>query len=194
MQNQRTPVWKKIHRLERKIKSKENQINKNIEKINTINKKYKTKPGPIPLKEKTIRRNIQKRKTLERENKKLKQEIRKIKKEIKDYEKYNERISSVFKSKTLKEAQRRFRRLQGEIKSMPEEVQKFIKSLSKDFETTTNYLIDPEIPNTNNLLEGFYKITFPRKIKKIFRTEKGIKIRLKLSQMRWTKRNVLNIK
>lgn len=194
MQNQRTPVWKKIHRLERKIKSKENQINKNIEKINTINKKYKTKPGPIPLKEKKIRRNIQKRKTLERENKKLKQEIRKIKKEIKDYEKYNERISSVFKSKTLKQAQKRFRRLQGEIKSMPEEVQKFIKSLSKDFETTTTYLINPEIPNTNNLLEGFYKITFPGKIKKIFRTEKGIKIRLKLSQMRWTKRNVINIK
>ena len=77
---------------------------------------------------------------------------------------------------------------------MPEEIQKFIKSISKDFETTINHIINPEIPSTNNLLEGFYKVTFPGRIKRIYRTDKGIKIRLKLSQMRWTKRNVLKIK
>lgn len=77
---------------------------------------------------------------------------------------------------------------------MPEEIQKFIKSLSKDFETTINHIKNPEIPSTNNLIEGYYKTTFPGKIKRIFRTEKGLKIRLKLSQLRWTKRNVLKIK
>ena len=114
--------------------------------------------------------------------------------EIKNYENYNKRLSDLFKSKTLKQAQRKFKRLQGEIKSMPEEIQKFIKSISKDFETTINHIINPEIPSTNNLLEGFYKVTFLGRIKRIYRTDKGIKIRLKLSQMRWTKRNVLKIK
>lgn len=77
---------------------------------------------------------------------------------------------------------------------MPEEIQKFIQNLSKDFETTINHIKNPEIPSTNNLIEGFYKTTFPGKIKRIFRTNKGLKIRLKLSQLRWTKRNVLKIK
>ncbi|MBQ6629971.1 MAG: hypothetical protein IJH65_14285, partial [Methanobrevibacter sp.] len=74
------------------------------------------------------------------------------------------------------------------------EIQKFIKKLSKDFETTINHIKNPEIPSTNNLIEGFFKTTFPGKIKKIYRTDKGLRIRLKLSQLRWTKRNVLKIK
>ena len=194
IQNQRTPVWKKIHRLERQNKNKQKQINKNLEKINTINKKYgKIKRRPTK-KEKNRRKNLQKRKKLQRENQKLKKEIRENKKQIKEYENYNKRISDLFKSKTLKQARIKFKKLQGEIKSMPEEIQKFIQNLSKDFETTINHIKNPEIPSTNNLIEGFYKTTFPGKIKRIFRTNKGLKIRLKLSQLRWTKRNVLKIK
>jgi chromosome segregation ATPase len=179
----------------RKIKQKQQkQINKNLEKINTINKKYgKIKRRPTK-KEKNRRKNLQKRKKLQRENQKLKKEIRENKKQIKEYENYNKRISDLFKSKTLKQARIKFKKLQGEIKSMPEEIQKFIQNLSKDFETTINHIKNPEIPSTNNLIEGFYKTTFPGKIKRIFRTNKGLKIRLKLSQLRWTKRNVLKIK
>lgn len=194
IQIQRTPVWKKIHRLERQNKSKQKQINKNLEKINTINKKHGKIKKRCTSTEKTRRKNLQKRKKLQRENQKLKKQIRDNKKEIKEYENYNKRISDLFKSKTVKQARRKFKTLQGEIKSMPEEIQKFIKSLSKDFETTINHIKNPEIPSTNNLIEGYYKTTFPGKIKRIFRTDKGLKTRLKLSQLRWTKRNVLKIK
>lgn len=102
IQNQRTPVWKKIHRLERKNKSKQNQINKNQEKINTINKKYGKIKWKPKLTEKTRRKNLQKRKKLQREIQKLKNEIKHNKNEIKRYENYNKRISNLFKSKTLK--------------------------------------------------------------------------------------------
>ena len=194
IKNQRDPVWKKIHRIERKNKSLQNQIKKNLEKINTINKKHERKTGNIPKNDKIKIKNIKKRQKLERENRKLKKEIRNNKKEIKDYKNYNKRISNIFKSKTAKEARTRFKLLQNEIKTMPKEIQKFIKKLSKDFETTINHIKNPEIPGTNNLIEGFFKTTFPGKIKKIYRPDKGLRIRLKLSQLRWTKRNVLKIK
>ena len=71
IQVQRTPVWKKIHRLERQNKSKQKQINKNLEKINTINKKYEKTKNKCTSTEKTRRKNLQKRKKLQRENQQL---------------------------------------------------------------------------------------------------------------------------
>ena len=179
----------------RKTKQKQTKTNKQKPRKNKHNqqkiRKNKTKTNK---KRKKQKKNLQKRKKLQRENQKLKKEIRENKKQIKEYENYNKRISDLFKSKTLKQARIKFKKLQAEIKSMPEEIQKFIQNLSKDFETTINHIKNPEIPSTNNLIEGFYKITFPGKIKRIFRTNKGLKIRFKLSQLRWTKRNVLKIK
>lgn len=45
-----------------------------------------------------------------------------------------------------------------------------------------------------NLIEQFFKITFARKIKKIFRTKRGAMKRMKMNEIRWTHRNVLKQK
>ena len=43
-----------------------------------------------------------------------------------------------------------------------------MKKLSKYFDKAIQHTIKREIPNTNNLIEGFYKITLPGKIKRIY--------------------------
>ena len=52
-----------------------------------------------------------------------------------------------------------------------------------------NHTLNKDIPSTNNLLEGFYKITLPVKLKKIFVTYKGAMNRIVLNNIRWMKRN-----
>ena len=47
-----------------------------------------------------------------------------------------------------------------------------------------NHTLNKDILSTNNLLEGFYKITLPRKIKKIFVTYKGAMNRIALNNIR----------
>jgi len=99
-----------------------------------------------------------------------------------------------FSNQRLKSAERRFKTLYNKIEHLPTEIQPFIRNLSKDLERTLNHIIHDKIPNTNNKLEGYYKITLPRHLKKIYRTEKGINIKLRLSRIRWIKRNVIDQK
>ena len=89
---------------------------------------------------------------------------------------------------------KRFQKLKDKIKKIPKEIASFIEKLSKDIENTLNHIKNNDIPNTNNKLEGHYKITLPRHLKRIFRTEKGLNTKLRLNQIRWTERNVLKIK
>ena len=95
---------------------------------------------------------------------------------------------------TVKDAKREFNRLYNQLDFLPEEVSKFVKNLKKDFDKTINHIRRKDIPKTNNLLEGFYKITFPKKYKRRFRTEKGVKNYLRHMTIRWYERNVLHEK
>ena len=92
------------------------------------------------------------------------------------------------------DAKREFNRLYNQLNFLPEEVAKFVKNLKKDFDKTINHIRRKDIPKTNNLLEGFFKITFPKKYKRIFRTENGVKNYLRHMQIRWYERNVLHEK
>ena len=74
-------------------------------------------------------------------------------------------------------------------KDLTEEIGNFIEKLKGYSDSTLNHTINIDIPSTNNLLEGFYKITFPRKIKKIFVTYRGAMNRISLNNIRWMKRN-----
>lgn len=87
-----------------------------------------------------------------------------------------------------------FNRLYNQLDFLPEEVAKFVKNLKKDFNKTINHIKRKDIPKTNNLLEGFFKITFPKKYKRRFRTEKGVKNYLRHMTIRWYERNVLHEK
>ena len=95
---------------------------------------------------------------------------------------------------TVKDAKREFNRLYNQLDFLPEEVAKFVKNLKKDFDKTINHIKRKDIPKTNNLLEGFFKITFPKKYKRRFRTEKGVKNYLRHMRIRWYERNVLHEK
>jgi hypothetical protein len=100
----------------------------------------------------------------------------------------------MFRSKTKETAMKRFQKLKDQIKELPKEITSFIQKLSKDINNTLNHIKNNDIPNTNNKLEGYYKITLPRYLKRTFRTEEGLNKKLRLNQIRWTQRNVLKIK
>ena len=55
---------------------------------------------------------------------------------------------------------------------MPEIIQDFMKKLSKKPEITLNHTKNQKIPSTNNITKLFFGVTFPGKIKRIFRTYK----------------------
>ena len=59
------------------------------------------------------------------------------------------------------------------IDEMPEMIQDFIRKLSKKLEKTFNYTKNNKIPSTNNLAELLFRVTFSRKIKRIFRICQG---------------------
>ena len=96
------------------------------------------------------------------------------KKEIKEYNEYKEKISQIFKSKSIKTAMKRFNKLNEKFDEMPEIIQDFIRKLSKKLEITLNHTKNRKIPSTNNLAELLFRVTFPGKIKRIFKaTRKG---------------------
>ena len=195
MMNQRTPVWKTTNKLERQLKNKENKLKETEEKIQQLEKLSKgQKPGPIPLKDKKRRKNKEKLKKKKQEKKKLKKEIKEIKKKLGEYEYYNNKISEIFTYDTVEKAKKEFNRIYNQLDFLPEEIAKFIKNLKKDFDKTINHIKRNDIPKTNNLLEGFFKITFPKKYKRRFRTEQGVKNYLRHMRIRWYERNVLHEK
>ena len=163
--NQRTPVWKTTNKLERQLKSKENKLEKTLEKIQQLENQSKgQKCGRIPLKDKKRRKNKDKLKKKKQEKTQLKKEINKINKQLAEFEYYNTKISEIFDYNTVKDAEREFNRLYNQLDFLPEEVAKFVKNLKKDFDKTINHIKRKDIPKTNNLLEGFFKITFPKEI------------------------------
>lgn len=190
--NQRTPVWKTTNKIERQLKNKENKLKKTEEKIQQLEKLSKgQKPGRIPLKDKKRRKNKEKLKKKKQEKKKLKKEIKEINKKLGEYEYYNNKISEIFTYDTV---EKEFNRIYNQLDFLPEEIAKFIKNLKKDFDKTINHIKRNDIPKTNNLLEGFFKITFPKKYKRRFRTEQGVKNYLRHMRIRWYEHNVLHEK
>lgn len=175
--------------LKRKIKKAEEKIPELEEKLKVLQEKYAGKIGRIPKTDKKRQKDKAKMKELKKEISKKKAEIRKAKKQIKDDKKIIKRISLIFKSKTYETAHNRFNRLYAMKKDLTEEIGNFLERLKGYLDSTLNHMINEDIPSTNNLLEGFYKITFPRKIKKIFVTYHGAMNRISLNNIRWMKRN-----
>ena len=77
---------------------------------------------------------------------------------------------------------------------MSDEIKDFLENLKNHLDDALNHTLNKNVPSTNNLIEQFFKITFARKIKKIFRTKRGAMKRMKMNEIRWTHRNVLKQK
>ena len=91
-----------------------------------------------------------------------------------------------------KGAIRRFNTIYNQEDEFDEDTQRYLKNLDKKFQKTITYYDDPHIPRTNNKIEGYFKITLSKNLKRTYRTEKGQIQWLKIQQIRWTERNVLN--
>lgn len=194
MQRLMTPLQKHINKLNRSIKSLEEQIEKTTEKIEQLKNKMPLKKGRAKKTDKKRIKNQNQRKNLKLKNDKNKFKLKQIKNEVKEYIEYKEKISQIFKSKSIKTAMNRFYKLNEKFDEMPEIIQDFMRKLSKKLEITLNHTQNRKIPSTNNLAELIFRVTFPGKIKRIFRTYKGAKRQIRLNNLNWTKRNVLGEK
>lgn len=182
--NQRKLVWKKENRIQRKRQSNKSKILKNKDKIDQYYEKYSGQ-GKIRKSDK-IRRK-QKDKTTERirENKKLNQDNRILKKEFEEFEDLNRRISEIFTQDTIENAKKRFNILNNQIKFLPEEIKPFMRRLEKDLDATLSFIEDKNIPKTNNWLELFFRIVFPKKYRNRFKTVRGVSRFLRSRKHKW---------
>ena len=57
---------------------------------------------------------------------------------------------------------------------MPDEIKPFIRRLGRDLDATLAFIENENIPKTNNWLELFFKIVFPKKYRNRFKTIKGV--------------------
>ena len=90
-----------------------------------------------------------------------------------------------------KGAIRRFNTIYNQLNQFDDDTQKFLKNLNKKFDKTIEYYKNPDIPRTNNKIEGYFKITLPKYLKRIYRTKEGLIHWIRLQKIRWTERNVL---
>ena len=82
-----------------------------------------------------------------------------------------------------------YHKLYDKLEELPPIIKDFIKKLSKKINKVLNYLNDKNIPKTNNLVELLFKVTFPGKIKRIYRTYAGAIMQIKLDGLKWIERN-----
>ena len=156
---------KKINKLERRIKTLETKVKENQAKINEIRQYSKGKTNKVNKDEKIRKRKIKRRKKLDAQNKKYRKELKEKRKELKEKKKINERIENMHDVDDQKGAKRRFNTLYNQLDQFDEDTQKFLKNLNKKFDKTIEYYKNPDIPRTNNKIEGYFKITLPKYLK-----------------------------
>ena len=128
---------------------------------------------------------------MDKENKKLERKNKELQKEYDEYEDYNERISKIFDRDTIKNAKLRYNILKNQMESLPDEIASFIRKLGKDLDSTLSHIENENIPKTNNWLELFFKIVFPKKYRNRFKTIKGVKQFLRARKIKWYENIVL---
>ena len=140
MQGLMFPLQKHLNILNRGIKSLKEQIEKTTEKIEQLKSKMPLKIGrPKKTEKKLIKNQNQRKKKLKVENDRNKFKLKQIKNEVKEYIEYKEKISQIFKSKSIKTVMNRFNKLNEKFDKMPKIIQDFMRKLSKKLEITLNH-------------------------------------------------------
>ena len=191
MKNLMDKVIKKHNGLNRRIKKLNNEITKLEKEIKEISEKYKGQKGRVRKDDKIRQNDTAKKKKLNKKLSEKKFELKKYTNKLKRDDKLVKKISLIFKSKSEKTARKRFQELYDKLDDLPKDIKAFIKNLSKYLDKAIQHTINREIPSTNNLIEGFYKTTLPGKIKRIFKTYRGLLIRITLNNIRWINRCVI---
>ena len=192
--NQRKPSWRKQKSLKRQIKNNEKQIEKNNQKIAEYYKKYKGQRKKIGNTDKKRRREKDKVTQMEKENKKLTTENKRLQNECDEYECYDKRISAIFDQETIKNAKRRFNILNNQIEHLPDVIAKAVRSIEKDLDSSLAHIENENIPKTNNWLELFFEIIFPKRYRNRFKTLEGVIRFLRKGKIKWYENVVLKEK
>lgn len=190
IKNQYDQSYKIINKIQRRIKSLETKIDKNEARIQKIKNKSKGIEGKVNKNDITRQNRIKSRKKLEKQTRQLRKDLSEKRKELYEQERINERIRAIYDTDTKKAAKQRFNTIYNKINQFDKKTQNFLKTLEKKFDKTTEYYKNPQIPRTNNKIEGYFKITLPRHLKRTFRTQKGLIRWIRLQKARWTQRNV----
>ncbi len=165
-----------------------------VKELNKIKRKIRTKKKKTAVLTENLEENRYKRNKKDKlkQLQLLKREIRILRKEKKEWEKYVERISAIFKVKTVKNAKIRFGFLFNSMGHLPPLIGNLIQKLSKVFDKTINHLVYDDVPSTNNKKERHYGVTLPGYLKKRFKTDLGLEMHLNFAEHRWNQRNKKN--
>lgn len=191
MQNLMVKLNPYINAKKRLIESLTKSNEKKEAKIEELKSKITLKRGRPKNSDKKVKNNINKRKKLKSEIDENKEKIRKYKAKIKEHIGYKETIKKIFRAKSFKTAMKYYHQLYDKLEELPQIIKDFIKTLSKKINKALEYTKDKKIPKTNNLVELLFKVTFPGKIKRIYRTYAGAVTQIKLDDLKWIERNVL---
>jgi len=101
-------------------------------------------------------------------------------------------IKDLLYSKNYERAKKRLKYLWNEKNNMPESFQKFLKKLKKNFNSYMGHLKNKKLTSTNNVIENFFGVVFPDKLKKLFKTINGVKTFVTLHVKRWNERIINN--
>lgn len=191
MHNLMTDLNPILGRKKRKIQTLTEHNEKKKNKIEELKNKQPLKRGRKKKTDTKAINNLNKRNKLKKEINENNEKIRKYKAKIKELLEYKKKIQKIFKAKTLKTAMKHFNELKEKSEELPDVIKDFVKKLDKKLERVLEQVKDRKIPKTNNLVELFFKVTFPGKIKRIYRTYEGALNKIKLDNLRWIEKNVI---
>ena len=134
MKNLMDDLVKKHNGLNRKIKTVNKEIPKLENQIKEIEEKYKGQKGRTRKDDTQRKKDNAKKKKLKKKLSKKKAQRKKYKKILEEDDKLVKKISLIFKSKTYKTAKKRFFKIYRKLEELPEEIQKYLKRLSKYLE------------------------------------------------------------
>ena len=186
--NVRDKPYKIINRNNTKRKNKSKKIKTIEENLTELNNQYIPKRGRFRKNDTKQRKLYEKIQSKNRQISTLNQEIRTLNKEDKELNKYMDKISSIFKSKTLKTAKNRLNRLKEEKNKLPDSIGDALDKIDKKFDKLTKHIGNDDIPSTNNLVELFFNVTCGNKLKKHYRTNKGVDRKMRANRSRWNYR------
>ena len=131
---------------------------------------------------------------LSHENTSITNENSKLIKEYNELEDLSERISAILDADSIDEAKRRFNILNNQKEHLPDEFVRALNTIGNDLDATLSHIENENIPKTNNWLELFFRVIFPKRFRNRFKTGLGVDNFLRLAKIRWNERVVLGEK
>ena len=188
MQNLMSRVNPVHNRLKRKIKKINKQIAEKEKEKFDIEEKYRGVLGKPNKNDAKRIKDIKRKNELKSELSQLRAERSKHRNYIKTNNKYVKKIAKIVKAPTYEKGIERFNELWAIKDDLSDEIRKHLKNLKEYLHEVLWHTLNKDVPRTNNLIESFYKATFPRSIKRVFMTYEGLNHRINLAGLRWTER------